>query len=124
MPDALELPRMLGVVVPFVSADVTAVLEQIAVPRGHRFGIAWLRYFGSWRGPSFPAIVGSLDYLTEPVARLGGIDAIWIDWRSLEVKHFPSPKQWAFDLPVHSLSVRGQDERTFLGADENTDIAH
>ena len=53
MPDALELPRMLCAVVPLVSAGHSVVIELVA---------NWL--------PILAAIIGTLDHLTEPAARL------------------------------------------------------
>ena len=53
MPDAFELPGMLCAVVPLVSAGHPVVIELVT---------NWL--------PILAAIIGALDHLTEPAARL------------------------------------------------------
>ena len=62
MPDALELPGMRRAVVPLVRAGHAVVGELVA----DRF-------------PGLAAVVGTLDQLPEPTARLRGIQPVRID---------------------------------------------
>ena len=62
MPDALELPRMGGIVVPLVSARLAFVLELI-----------------SHGGPGLAAVVRAMHHLSEPVACLRSINSVRIE---------------------------------------------
>ncbi len=44
------------------------------------------------RLPGLAAVVGALDHLTEPAARLRGVEAVRVDGRALEVVDLPAPK--------------------------------
>src|SRR6266851_9804581 len=90
MPNSLELPRMLGAVVPLMSSkgftgfSGGVVHELVALAFGHslwRGRFAWRR---AWLCPSFAAIIGSLDNLSEPTAGLRRVEPIRISRRSLE----------------------------------------
>src|SRR5690349_11978505 len=73
MPDPLELPGMLRAVVPLVGAGDALVLEFVP----HRF-------------PRLPAVVGPLDDLSGPAARLRRVEPVGIGGRSLEVVDLPT----------------------------------
>jgi len=100
VPDALELPRMCGAVVPLVSAGNAFVGELVAY---------WV--------PCLAAVVGALDDLAEPATGLGGVDAIGINRRALEVIHLPACEVGAADVPLFPLAVGGEDEGAFARAD-------
>jgi hypothetical protein len=107
VPDALELPRMRGAVVPLVRAG-GAVVGELVVD-------------GS---PGDAAVVGALNLLAEPAGGLRGVDAVGVGGRALEVVHLPAGEVRLRDLPVLALGVSGEDEGTFLGADEEADGGH
>ena len=83
MPDALELPGMRRAVVPLVSAGNAVVYELVA----HRL-------------PGLAAIVGALDQLPEPAARLRRIQPVRVNGRSLDVVHLPTREMRAADVPL------------------------
>src|SRR5258708_7826371 len=107
MPDPLEFPRMLRAVVPLVRSRDPFVLE----------GIADLL-------PRLPTIVGALDLLPEPTARLRGVNSIGRHGRALEVIHLPAGKERAGNLPLVAPPIGGQNECPFAGASEDADAAH
>src|SRR3990172_2427374 len=107
MPDALELPRVVRVVVPLVRAGLALVLELVAD------GL-----------PVLAAIVGAVDHLAEPIARLRGIDPVGIDRRPHDVVNLPPPEVRTADVPTLALSVRRQDEGALMCTDEHTYAAH
>ena len=99
VPDALELPGVRRAVVPLVGAGDAVVGELVAD-----------------RLPGFAAVVGALDDLAEPAAGLRGVDAVGIYGRAFEVVHLPAGEVRAADLPVFTLAVGGEDERSFARA--------
>ncbi len=86
MPDPLELPGMLGAVVPLVGPRVAVICEFVA----DRF-------------PGFAAIVGALDGLPEPAAGLRCIDPVRINGRALEMVNLPTREMRAADIPLVRL---------------------
>src|SRR5215471_6895037 len=107
VPDALELPRVRGAVVPLMGAGDAVVDEFVAdgVPCG-------------------AAIVGTLHDLPEPTAGLRGVDTVGICGRTLKVVKLPASEVGAADFPVLALAVRGEDERAFFCTNEQTDFTH
>ena len=85
MPDAFELPGMRRAVVELVRRERLAgfvggvVNEFVALAHGHAFGRdGGQAGRGSGLEPALPAVVGALNYLSEPAAGLGGVDAVGI----------------------------------------------
>ena len=107
VPDALELPGVRRPVVPLMRAR-NAVVGEV-VPR---------------RLPGFAAVVRALDNLAEPARRLRGVETVRIGRRSLEVIDLPASEVGTGDVPLLSLAVRRQDERTLARADEYPYPAH
>src|SRR6187401_3213530 len=87
VPYPLELPRVRRAVVPLVRPGSAVVGELVA-----------------GRLPGLAAVVRSLDELTEPAARLRGVDAIGIGRRPLEVVHLPAREVRAADVPGLALT--------------------
>src|SRR6266436_9712463 len=120
MPDALELPRMLGAVVPHVSGkwfagfcgDVIHELVALAFGRARLHGVLFARRRPRLY-PGLAAVIGALNDLPEPAAGLRGIHTIRVHGRSLEVIDFPARKMRAADIPLFTLAVRRQDECAF-----------
>src|ERR1017187_407734 len=122
MPDAFELPRMLGTVVPQVGAHDALVHELIALALGHA-----LRTHGrpATRGiPCFATVIRALNDLSEPAAALRCIQAIWVNRRTLHMINLPTSKLEIADIPFFALAIRSQDERALLCANQNTYFAH
>src|SRR5215831_699702 len=107
VPDALELPGMRRPVVPLMRTGHAVVGELVAD-----------------RLPGFPAVARTLHRLSEPVARLRGVDAIGIGRRSFEVVDLPAGEEWTGDVPFLALAISTEDERAFAGADQNTYSTH
>ena len=107
MPDPGELPGMRRAVVPLVGAGLALVPEVVAhgVPRP-------------------PAVVGPLDDLPEPAARLRGVEPVGIGRRPLHVVHLPAPEVGPVHVPVLAGPVGREDERPFAGPDRHTHSAH
>src|SRR5690606_39854239 len=76
------------------------------------------------RLPRLSAIVGAVHDLAEPVAGLGGVDAIRVRRGALEVEDFHAREVRFADLPVLALFVRGEDERALARPDEDSYSAH
>src|SRR5947207_1028987 len=74
--------------------------------------------------PRLAAVVGALEDLTEPSARLRGVDPVWIRRRSLEVIDLPPGEMRSLDLPALAAAIGGQDERTLSGADQYANSTH
>src|SRR5262245_31852191 len=114
MPNSFEFPRMLRSVVPLVRGERRAagprvVYEFIALGLGHSVGRG--RWLAGWRAglmPGFPAVIGSLNNLTEPTARLGNINPIGIGRRSLHVIDFPAAEMRAGHIPFFARRIRTQ----------------
>ena len=107
MPDPLELPRVRRSVVPLVRAGIAIVGELVA--------------------SGFPrpaAVVGPLNDLAEPRARLRRVDAVGVGRRSLHVIDLPATKMRAAHIPAIPLAVGGEDEATLPGAYKNANATH
>src|SRR5260370_27343201 len=118
MPDAFELPRMLRAVIPHVSRQRFAgfrrgiVNEFVALAFGHAVGSGRrLARRCPWLYPGLAAVVGALNDLSEPGARLRRIQPVRINRRTLDVINFPARKMRSVDFPSFPLAVRCQDER-------------
>src|SRR5713226_5245983 len=130
MPNSLELPRMLSAVVPLMSSKGFTgfrggvVHELVALAFGHSLWRGPFARRGAWLCPSFAAIIGSLDNLSEPTAGLRRIQPIRVSRRSLEVVHLPARKVGTTDVPLFALAVRCQDERALSCANQYPYLAH
>src|ERR1700730_10584060 len=99
MPDPLQPPRMLGPVVPLVSAGNAVINEFIAD------GF-----------PGFSAVVRALHHLAKPAAGLRGVQTIRFDGRAFDVINLPTRKVRSVDFPSVPLPISGQNKCTFPGA--------
>src|SRR5262249_52979535 len=100
VPDPLELPGVLRAVVPLVGAGVAVVLELVADRR-----------------PRLAAVVGALDHLAEPAARLRRVQPVRVGGRALDVVDLPAPAVRAADALALALAVRRPDEPALARAD-------
>jgi hypothetical protein len=107
MPHPLELPGVLRAIVPLVRAGNAIVCELVP----HRI-------------PRPAAIIGALDHLSEPAARLRGIEPVRVDARALDVIDLPAREMGLADLPLLAPLVRCEDECTFPCTDQNPYTAH
>ena len=107
MPDALELPGMRGAVVPLVRAGIAVVGELVADRR-----------------PGLAAVLGALDLLSEPTARLGAINPIRVGRRTLDVVNLPAGEVRTLDGPRLARAIGTQNERPFTRPDQNPHTAH
>src|SRR5271155_267796 len=129
MPHSLELPRMLRAVVPLMRGErlpalCRAVVNEL-VTRGFRR--TWRGRFSGRRSglkPGFATVIGALNDLSKPSARLRGVDSIRIGRRSLHVINFPARKVWATDLPIVAFAVGGKNECALASANKNSYLAH
>ncbi len=86
MPDSLELPRMLGAVIPLMSGKGVAGLsrgvvhELVALAFGHSPRPSGrLARRCPWLHPGFAPIIGALNNLSEPSTALRRINSIRIN---------------------------------------------
>ena len=107
MPDPLELPRVRRAVVPLVRAGDAVVDELVA----HRL-------------PGLAAVVGTLDHLPEPAARLRRIQPVRVHRRTLQMVNLPAREVRAADIPLIALAVRCQHERALACANQYAYVAH
>src|SRR5438477_12332107 len=115
---------MLCAVVKLVGAHLPLVHELVAFAFGHAARADQLIGVAAGRLPCFSAIVGALDDLTEPTARLRREDAVRLGGRAFEVIHLPAREMRAVDFPPLALAIRCQDERAFLRAGKQSYSAH
>src|SRR4051812_42754150 len=107
MPDAFEFPRMLRAVVPLMRCQWSGfrvVREFVALRLGHALGRG-RRFAGRRAGlePSFAAVVGALDDLSKPAARLRTVDSVWFDRRTLQMIDLPAGEMRTADVPFLAL---------------------
>src|SRR5580704_13102163 len=117
MPNALELPRMLGAVIPLMGARDSVVNKLVALTFRHAIRTFQFLGFASGRVPSFSAVIGALNDLAEPPTGLRCVDAVRIDRRTLHMINLPTRKMRPTHLPSFARTIRCQDERTFPCAD-------
>src|SRR5262249_15884952 len=130
MPDALELPGMLGAVIPLMCGERFAGLgrrvvdELVALALGHssRRGLLARRRAGL--RPGLAAVIGPLNDLPEPAAGLGSEQTVRIARRTLEVVNLPARKMRAVDVPLLAPSIRSKDKRALAGANQHSYLAH
>src|SRR5690242_1329817 len=103
MPDAFELPRMLRAVVPKVSSDFAFVNKLIALAARHAFRPFQILRAAAGCVPGLAAIIGTLNDLAEPAARLRSVNAIRVRGRSFEMINFPAREMRAADFPTLAL---------------------
>src|SRR3982751_6713606 len=115
MPNALELPRMLGAIIPLMRTRDSVVNKLVALTFRHAIRAFQLLGFASRRVTGSSTVIRALNDLAEPRARLRCVNAIRIDWRTFYVINFPTRKMRPADLPPFACAIRCQDERTFPG---------
>src|SRR5580765_4374877 len=76
------------------------------------------------RLPGLSTVIRSLDELTEPAARLRGVDATGIGRGTLEVVDLPAREVRAADVPGLAPTVRRQDERALSRPYQHSHTAH
>src|SRR5438477_3320298 len=74
--------------------------------------------------PRLTAVIRPLDDLTEPPGGLRREEPFRIRRRALHVIDLPAAEMRTADAPLLALSVRLEDERALLCADEYTHAAH
>src|SRR5438046_1834894 len=128
MPHPLELPGVLGAVVPLVRGERLAglgrgvVYELVALTGRH--AVRPLRHAAARCLPRLARVAGALNDLSEPTARLRGVEAIGIGGRSLQMIDLPPREVRAAHIPLLALAVARQDERTLAGTHQNPNAAH
>src|ERR1044072_2948635 len=112
MPDAFELPWMRSAVIKLMRRERFAgfirgvVNKLIALALRHSLGRG--RRFTGWRSrlePRQAAVVGALNDLFEPAARLRRVNAVRIHRRTFEVINLPSGEVWATHIPLFTFSI-------------------
>ena len=124
MPDTLEFPRMLRSVIPLVRASLALIHEFIAFALGHAVRALQFITAAARRAPGPATVIRTLNDLPKPTARLRSINAVRINGRALEMIHLPTGEVRPADFPLLALAIGGQDERTFLRANQYSNLAH
>src|SRR5579864_8194805 len=129
MPHSLELPGMLRAVIKLVRGERLARLGRHIVDEFVARRLGWtgrnrLSRRCSRLIPRPAAIIGCLNDLPEPSARLRCVQTVRIGRRSLHVINLPPGEVWTVDLPLIALAIRRQNERTLSCADQNSHVAH
>src|SRR6266849_5241238 len=117
MPNALELPRMLGAVIPLMRARDSVVNKLVALSFGRAIRAFQFLGAASGRVPGFSTVIGALNDLAEPPTGLRCVNSVRIDWRTFHVINFTTRKMRPADFPSFTRTVRCQDERAFPRAD-------
>src|SRR2546422_7068618 len=105
MPDAFELPRVLRAVIKLVSAHLALIHKLVALAFGRAPRADQFIRVAPGSLPRLAAIVGALDNLPKPAARLRGIDAVRLNRRAFEMIHLPARKMRAVDFPALALAI-------------------
>src|SRR5206468_10146006 len=124
MPNALELPRMLGAVVPLMRARDTVVNELVAFAFWHAVRTFQFLRAAAGRVPRFAAVIRALNDLPKPAAGLRGVDPVRINRRAFHVINFPTRKMRATHLPSFARAIRSQDECALSCANQYSYVAH
>ena len=112
MPHAFEFPRMLCSIVPLVRSERlpglgrSVVNEFVALAFGHAIGAFQFLRATAGRIPSFPAVVRTLNDLSEPAARLRRVDAARINRRTFDMINLPARKMRTAHLPSFARAIR------------------
>src|SRR5437763_15132564 len=101
MPDPLELPRMLGAVVPLVRARDAVVNEFVTFT--HRHTLRTCCRPSTRRVPGFAAVVGTLNDLSEPCAGLRPVKPVLMNQRTCHVINLPARKTPAVNVPFFAF---------------------
>src|SRR6059058_3506644 len=128
MPHPLELPGVLGAVVPLVRGERLAglgrgVVHELVALTG-RHAVRPLRHAAARCLPRLARLYASLNDLSEPPARLRGVETIGIRGRSLHVIDLPPREVGTAHVPLLALAVPRQDERTLAGTHQHSYAAH
>src|SRR6266446_751697 len=117
MPDTLEFPRMLRAIIPLVSRERfpgfrrTVVNEVVTLALWHAVRTFQLLGTAARCVPGFAAIIGTLNDLPKPSARLRCVNPIGIHRRTFHMVNFPTREMRAAELPPFTRAIRSQDER-------------
>src|SRR5438552_1248174 len=128
VPHPLELPGVLRTVVPLVRGERLAglgrgVVHELVALTG-RHAVRSLRHAAARCLPRLARVAGALNDLSEPPARLRGVETIGIRGRSLHVIDLPPREVGTAHVPLLALAVPGQDERTLAGTHQHSYAAH
>src|SRR5215472_5917216 len=121
---------MLCAVVPLMSGERLARFRRSVVLKLIAFSFWRAARAGAltWRCsrlvPSFAAIIGALNDLSEPATGLRRINPIRIHRRALQVIHLPSGKMRSADVPFLPLAIGRQNECAFPGSCQHSNFAH
>src|SRR6266536_135372 len=123
MPDTFELPGVLCSVVPlmrrkwFTTLGRSVVSEFVAFAFGRAIRAFQFLRAAARRVPGFAAVVGALNDLPKPTARLRRVNATRVNWRAFHMINFPTRKMRAANLPSFARTIRCQNERALPCAD-------
>src|SRR5436309_13932449 len=119
MPDALELPGMLGAVVELVRGERLAGIRRRVVDEfvalASRHAVRRLGHPAARRLPRLAAVARALDDLAVPPAGLRRVQAVRIGGGFLHVVVLPACEVRAADIPALALVVRCQYDRPLSG---------
>src|SRR5450631_81047 len=128
MPDAFELPWMLGAVVPLMRGERLAgftggIVSEAVAFDGRPLRCCVFRLDARLK-PGLASVFGCLQNLAEPAACLRGVNPIRIHRLTLHVINLPAREVRAGNLPVFPFSVRGKNECAFARSNQDTNVAH
>src|SRR5947199_3018213 len=121
MPDTLEFPRTLSAIVPLVGRERfprfrrSIVNEHVTFALRRPFRRHQVLRLCAGRIPRFAAVVGTLNDLPEPGARLRRVDPVGINRRTFHVINLPACEVRAANFPSFARAVRRQNERAYPG---------
>src|SRR6266436_1442350 len=130
MPHSLDLPRMLGPVIKLMRSQRRAgfcrsvVHKFIALATRRSIGSSGLSRRRARLKPGFAAIIGALDDLPKPSARLRSVNSFGIDRRSLQMIKLPAGEVWSADVPFFALAIRSQHKRSLACSHQQSNRAH
>src|SRR5205823_13014610 len=74
--------------------------------------------------PGLAAVVGTLNHLAKPTARLGGVQPVRVGGRTFHMVDFPAAEEGTVHRPLLPLTIGGQDKRALARADQYPYSAH
>src|SRR5215831_8559749 len=131
MPHPLELPGMLRAVIPLMGGEGFPTGGRGVI--GEFVALSLGRAAPSTRGlflrrsgliPSFAPVVGTLNHLSKPAARLRDVNSIGIDGRSFEVINLPAGKMGTTDVPLFPFAIGGENKSTFMCTHQHPHLTH
>src|SRR5918999_4434425 len=128
VPNALEFPGTLRAVVPLMGGERRSSFRRGVVnklvARSGRWSVGIGHLLAAGRAPGPAAVVGTLNDLPEPAARLRSVDALRVRGRAFEMVDLPASEVRPVHLPALARAVGSENEGALPRSYEESYTAH